>query len=99
MTVTADRTQNFKPQKVDFWYGNISDNSHMKKYGNMLKIMGVTRNDCENNERCPRNRLPPDGGVLFLSSRHPAQINDSSDDQVINCSNYKNTDWLISAGN
>lgn len=96
--MTADRRQNLKPHKVDFWYGNISDNSHTKKYGNMLKRMGVRWNDCENNERSPRNRLPPDGGILLLSSRHPIQITVRSDDHVITCSNYKNTDWFISAG-
>jgi hypothetical protein len=96
MTVTVDRRQNLKPHKADFWYGNISENSHTKKYGNMLKGMGVRWKDCGNNERCPRNRLPPDGGIPLLSSCHPFQINDRSDDHVITCWNYKNTDWFIS---
>jgi hypothetical protein len=98
MTVTVDRRQNLKPHKADFWYGHISENSHTKKYGNMLKRVGIGWNDCGNNKRCPRNRLPPDGGILLLSSRHPFQINDRSDDHVITCRNYKNTDWFISAG-
>jgi len=98
MTVTVDRLQNFKPHKVDFRYGNISVNSHTKICGNILKRMGVRWNDFGKNEWCPRNRLRPDGGILPLSSRYPVQINDRSDDQVITCSNYKNTDWFISAG-
>ena len=94
MTVTADSRLNLKPHKLNFRYGNISENSHTKKYGNILKRMGVRWNDCENNERCSGNRLPPDGGILPLSSCHPVQINDRCDDQVITCSNYKNTDWF-----
>jgi hypothetical protein len=84
MAVTVGRRQNLNPHKVDFRYGNISVNSHTKKYGNILKRMGVRWNDCEKNERRSRNRLRPDGGILPLSSRHPFQINGRSDDQVIN---------------
>jgi hypothetical protein len=82
MTVTVHRRQNFKPHKAVFWYRNISKNSHTKKHGNTLKGMGDRCNDCDNSKGCPRNRLPPDGGILHLSSRHPVQINDRNDDHV-----------------